>query len=425
MIEHDVAVGIIAAQSIGEPGTQLTLRTFHTGGVVGLDITSGLPRVEELFEARTPKGQAIISEIDGVVKLVQNEDGRRIKVISSEVYHDEYPLPPKSQVMVSEGQWVDMGTVLATSTKAKTKTKSATPTAETQSITARIAGTVTVKGKRLTLSYEEREEREYVIPSSAGIWIEDGDQVRAGQHLTDGSINPHDILRILGKDAVQQYLVDEVQKVYRSQGVNINDKHIEVIAHQMLTKVRIDSAGDTDLVPEELIDRSRYEDINAKVLAEGGEPATAHTVLLGITRASLSTDSWLAAASFQETTKVLTEAATCGKVDKLIGLKENVIIGKLIPARYLTAEEPPELAAGEGDEELLSLNIPEDGEQLNTLAGEETLTEASNLLAGEADEGAQTQLAEDEVDQEPHSLAEEEGEETSVPTIDEEEITQT
>ncbi|MFC1914171.1 DNA-directed RNA polymerase subunit beta' [Chloroflexota bacterium] len=425
MVEHDVAVGIIAAQSIGEPGTQLTLRTFHTGGVVGLDITSGLPRVEELFEARTPKGQAIISEIDGVAELIQNENGRKIKVTSSEVYHDEYTLPAKSQVMVSDGQWVDIGTVLATSTKAKkTKTQPATQPTETLNITARLAGTVKVKSKQLILSYEEVEEREYVIPSTASIWIQDGEQIRAGRQLTDGSINPHDILRILGKEAVQQYLVDEVQKVYRSQGVNINDKHIEVISHQMLTKVRIDSAGDTDLVPEELIDRFRYEDINAKVLAEGGEPATAHTVLLGITRASLATDSWLASASFQETTRVLTEAATCGKIDRLVGLKENVIIGKLIPARYLYAEEPPELAAGEEDEGLLSLLTTEGEEQPAALTGEETLAEASSMLSTENEE-AQIQLANEEVDQEPSPPAEEEGEETPGPTIAEEDTTQT
>ena len=186
---------------------------------------------------------------------------------------------------------------------------------------ARFAGEVNVKKKQLVISYAEKEEREYIVPSTASIWIQNGVQVKAGEQLTDGSINPHDILRILGKDAVQQYLVDEVQKVYRSQGVTINDKHIEVIARQMLTKVRIDSAGDTDLVPDELVDKYVYEDTNAKVLAEGGEPATAHTVLLGITRASLSTDSWLAAASFQETTRILTEAAANGKVDRLVGLK--------------------------------------------------------------------------------------------------------
>jgi len=351
LVESDVAVGIIAAESIGEPGTQLTLRTFHTGGVVGLDITSGLPRVEELFEARTPRGQAIISEIDGTAEVIQNEEGRKIKVASTEIYHDEYPLPAGWKVMVKNGQSVDIGTVLA-SPPAKKGKEETTPIPETQPIVARFAGeaNVNVKKKQLVISYAEKEEREYIVSSTASIWVQNGAQAKAGQQLTDGSINPHDILRILGKDAVQQYLVDEVQKVYRSQGVNINDKHIEVIAHQMLTKVRIDSAGDTDLVPDELVDKFVYEDTNAKVLAEGGEPATAHTVLLGITRASLSTDSWLAAASFQETTRILTEAAANGRIDKLVGLKENVIIGKLIPARYLKEEELAELKAGEETE---------------------------------------------------------------------------
>jgi hypothetical protein len=229
----------------------------------------------------------------------------------------------------------------------------------------------------------------------------------------------------MGKDAVQQYLVDEVQKVYRSQGVTINDKHIEVIVHQMLTKVRTDSAGDTDLVPEELIDRFRYEDINAKVLAEGGEPATAHTVLLGITRASLATDSWLASASFQETTRVLTEAAICGKVDRLIGLKENVIIGKLIPARYLVVEEPPELVAGEEDEELLRMTIPEGAEQ----PGGDLAAEVSALLAGEETQESETLSTDaetaEETDEEPAPATDEEEEETPAPAIDEEDNTQT
>jgi DNA-directed RNA polymerase subunit beta' len=182
----------------------------------------------------------------------------------------------------------------------------------------------------------------YTVPLATHILVQTGAQIRAGQQLTDGTINPQDILHILGKEATQRYLVDEVQKVYRSQGVNINDKHIEVIVHQMLTKVYIDSSGDTELVPGELIDKFRYEDVNAKVLAEGGEPATAHIVLMGITRASLNTYSWLAAASFQETTRVLTDAAVSGKIDKLIGLKENVIIGKLIPAYTPITEEVPE-----------------------------------------------------------------------------------
>ncbi|MBA7611957.1 DNA-directed RNA polymerase subunit beta' [subsurface metagenome] len=352
LVNLNTAVGIIAAQSIGEPGTQLTLRTFHTGGVVGLDITSGLPRVEELFEARLPKAQAIISEIDGVAEVIDNEEGKRIKATSSEVFRDEYSLPPGWQVIVDNGQWVDIGTILACQPQeAEATPQSLALTTEAQPILARVTGEVVIEDGQLSIKYEEEEVREYVIPAATHIRVQTGDIIKAGQQLTDGSINPQDILHILGKEAVQRYLVDEVQKVYRSQGVNINNKHLETIAHQMLTKVCIDSSGDTELVPGELIDRFRYEDINAKVLAEGGEPATAHIVLLGITRASLNTDSWLSAASFQETTRVLTEAAICGKIDRLIGLKENVIIGKLIPARYPASQEVPELAVGEEDEE--------------------------------------------------------------------------
>ena len=358
-VAANTAVGIIAAQSIGEPGTQLTLRTFHTGGVVGLDITSGLPRVEELFEARSPKGQAIISEIDGVAEVVQDEESKLVRIARSEVFRDEYSLPAGVKVMVEDGQQVDIGTVLAapaaetkSKSKAKTKSKAKAVTTEVQPVVARVAGEVEVDDKQLVIKYEEREEREYVVSAAAHVHVRDGGLVKAGEQLTDGTINPHDILRILGAEAVQQYLVNEVQKVYRSQGVNINDKHIEVIVHQMLYRVRIDSSGDTELVPGELVNRYRYEDTNAKVLAEGGEPATAHTVLVGITRASLSSDSWLAAASFQETTRVLTEAAISGKVDRLVGLKENVIIGKLIPARYPASEEEPEaITEAEGEME--------------------------------------------------------------------------
>jgi len=360
-VDPNTAVGIIAAQSIGEPGTQLTLRTFHTGGIVGLDITSGLPRIEELFEARIPKGQAIISEIDGVAEVVQGEEGRKIKITSFGVYQDEYSLPSGWQIMVDNGQWVDIGAVLVCPTPTEVTAESVTLVSETQPVLARVAGKVTIQDGQLSITYEEKEEREYVIPAATHIRIQTGDRIKAGQQLTDGSINPQDILHILGREAVQQHLVDEVQKVYRSQGVNINDKHIEVIVHQMLTRVRIDSSGDTELLPGELVNRARYEDINAKVLAEGGEPATAQPVLMGITRASLSTDSWLAAASFQETTRVLTEAAIHGKIDKLFGLKENVIIGKLIPARHPVSEDVPVLEASEEPE----------GEVPIQLAGEE------------------------------------------------------
>ena len=329
-----MAVGIVAAQSIGEPGTQLTLRTFHTGGVVGLDITTGLPRVEELFEARVPKAQAIISEIDGKAEVLDDENGRRIIVTSTESYSDEYVLPDGWRWIIPEGQEVTSGTPLAM----PDEENESSPAVDSATL-ARVNGVVALGGERLYITFEGSDEREYVVPAATHIRCVDGQEVKAGEQLTDGSINPQDILAILGKEAVQRYIVDEVQKVYCSQGVHINDRHIEVIVRQMLSRVRIDTPGDTRFTSRELIGRTAYEEENAKILAQGGEPATAHAVLMGITRASLSTDSWLAAASFQETTRVLTEASIHGKVDRLIGLKENVIIGKLIPAHCQSCKE--------------------------------------------------------------------------------------
>ncbi|MDP6511423.1 MAG: DNA-directed RNA polymerase subunit beta', partial [Dehalococcoidia bacterium] len=329
-----VAVGILAAQSIGEPGTQLTMRTFHTGGVVSVDITSGLPRVEELLEARNPKGQAVVSEIDGTVEVITTAEGRHIKVTSSDTYRDEYILPQGWELQIAPGQRVEIGQILAQ----PPREDGAEDLHPATNLVARSSGELSVQDDRLFVYFEERDEREYPVPTAARIRVATGDSITAGQQMTDGHLNPNDILRIMGREAVQHYLVDEVQAVYRSQGVDINDKHIEVITRQMMTKVKIDLAGDTEFLPGELVDRFVYEDSNAKVLAEGGEPATALPVLLGITRASLNTESWLSAASFQETTRVLTEAALWGKIDKLSGLKENVIIGKLIPAR---SYEPP------------------------------------------------------------------------------------
>jgi len=264
------------------------------------------------------------------VEVVDNEEERRIKVSNSQFYSDEYPLLPQWQSCVESGQLVDIGEILA-EPAAPTETE-VTVASESSSLIARVAGVVSVEEEQISIWYEEKEEREYSVPPSSHITVENDAWVRAGQQITGGQVDPQDLLRIMGKEAVQEYLLDEVQKVYRSQGVNINNKHIEVIVRQMLRKVRIDSPGDTELLPEELIDRFVYDDINAKVLAEGGDPATAQPVLLGITKASLNTDSFLSAASFQETTRVLTEAALAGKTDRLRGLKENVIIGKLIPA---------------------------------------------------------------------------------------------
>ena len=338
LANHGIAVGVMAAQSIGEPGTQLTLRTFHTGGVVGIDITSGLPRVEELFEARSPKGHGVISEIDGVLDLIDTDEGRRVRITSSEIYRDVYTLPKNSHPLVVNGEWVDVGAPLAQQPVAKGNAALTTPALP---VLARVAGRVSIEGERIFINYEEKEEREYFVPTTTSLLVEPGNKVKAGQQLTQGHVNPQDILRISGKEAVQRYLVDEVQKVYRTQGVVINDKHIEVIVRQMLRKVCIDSPGDTDLLPGKLIDAFDYEDINANILAEGGEPATAQPVLLGITKASLNSDSFLAAASFQETTRVLADAALHGKADHLTGLKENVIIGRLIPSRCLPDEVVP------------------------------------------------------------------------------------
>lgn len=261
LVQVGESIGTVAAQSIGEPGTQLTLRTFHLGGIAGEDITQGLPRVEELFEARKPKGQAAIAEIGGVVEIVEGDGKREIKVTSSE-------------------------------------------------------GDQTVT----------------VVPYGALIKVTDGQQVEAGFPLTEGSINPHDLLRVKGVTAVEDYLVAEVQRVYRLQGIDISDKHIEVIVRQMIRKIKVDEPGDTELLPGGVVNVHEFADANALVFERGGEPAAGKPVILGITKASLATESFLSAASFQETTRVLTDAAVKGRVDHLVGLKENVIIGKLIPA---------------------------------------------------------------------------------------------
>ena len=321
LVEIGEAVGIIAAQSIGEPGTQLTLRTFHTGGVASADdITQGLPRVQEIFEARVPKGKALLAEIDGVAQIIRDEEGvRTIRIVSTDVYTDEYPLGRGFSPTISNESDVYEGQVIAEGPGGA-------------QIVTRLTGKAFIQGDRIIVSQEDRQERELVVPHNARIRIESGERVMAGQQLTDGSANPQELLELQGREAVQRYLVNEAQKVYRSQGVNINDKHIEVIVRQMLRRVRIEDPGDTGLLPGELIDSGEFRRLNNDIVSQGGDPATASTVLLGITKASLNTDSFLAAASFQETTRVLTDAAIQGKVDYLRGLKENVVIGKLIPA---------------------------------------------------------------------------------------------
>ena len=303
------SVGIIAAQSIGEPGTQLTMRTFHTGGVAGGDITQGLPRVEELFEARKPKGLAIIAEFGGVATLKDTKKKREIVVTDNETGNS----------------------------------------------------------------------KTYLIPYGSRIKVKDGDILEAGDELTEGSVNPHDLLKIKGVRAVQDYLLKEVQRVYRLQGVEINDKHIEMIVHQMLKKIKIDEAGDSDQLPGTTVEFLDFEEMNRKLEAEGKAPATGRRIILGITKASLATDSFMSAASFQETTKILTEAAIYGKTDKLVGLKENVIIGKLIPAgtgmkRYHTVKLSTD--AKEEAEAPEVYEAPEEGEPLE-------LDEADRIVLNE------------------------------------------
>jgi DNA-directed RNA polymerase subunit beta' len=322
MVEIGSAVGIVAAESIGEPGTQLTLRTFHTGGVAGAgDITHGLPRVEELFEARKkPKGEAVMSDIDGVVEISRSEGGvRLIKVVDSQLVKEEYDIPGNWSVKVEDGNEVDAGDLIAKRGEEET--------------TAKHAGRVIIrKNKPLTIVYEVRDEREYEAPASARVLVEEGQIVKAGDQLTEGTRNPHRILRLLGREATQLYLLQEIQKVYRSQGVNINDKHFEVVIKKMLSKVQIITSGESELLPGELVDRLHLQDLNEKLHKEGKRPATAAPVLFGVTKAALNTESFLSASSFQHTIKVLAGAAIEGKLDELRGLKENVIIGKLIPA---------------------------------------------------------------------------------------------
>ena len=323
IVKQGAAVGIVAAQSIGEPGTQLTLRTFHTGGVAaGGDITTGLPRVEELFEARrAPKGEAVITAISGKVSIIQNDrysDQRVIRVESSEMVSDEYEVPEAWSIELEDEGTVEVGAVVATKDEA--------------TIAAQHAGRVRVEGRKVVVSYEQSESEEYDIPSTSRLLVEEGDYVEAGQPLTEGSLNPHTILGINGRDACELYLLSEIQKVYRAQGQNIHDKHFEVIIRKMLSKTQIINPGETNLLPMDLVDRLELRAINEKARREGKKPARFVEVLLGVTKASLNTDSFLSASSFQHTIKVLAGAAIESKEDPLFGLKENVIIGKLIPA---------------------------------------------------------------------------------------------
>ncbi|HSL46142.1 MAG TPA: DNA-directed RNA polymerase subunit beta' [Anaerolineales bacterium] len=326
MVDLGSAVGIVAAQSIGEPGTQLTLRTFHTGGVAagGADITTGLPRVEELFEARKqPKGEAIVAEISGTLRVDQSEkyaDLREVTIEHSELVSDEYSLPEEWKFAVKDEAEVKAGDVLATLDDAK--------------IVAQHGGRVRVekKDRKVIVSYDQKEAVTYEIPNTSRLLVKNNDKVEAGQPLTEGSLNPHRVLKIQGREACQMYLMTEVQKVYRSQGQNIHDKHFEVIIRKMMSKVQVTRPGDTKFLPGDPVDRLELRKMNEQLLAEGKQPARFSEVLLGVTKASLSTDSFLSASSFQHTIKVLAGAAIGATTDPLFGLKENVIIGKLIPA---------------------------------------------------------------------------------------------
>jgi len=323
MVKLGSTVGIVAAQSIGEPGTQLTLRTFHTGGVAaGGDITTGLPRVEELFEARkTPKGEAIISRIAGTAHVIHSEkytDQRIVRVNQSEIVSDEYEIPKDWEIEVKDEDEVEDGAVLATQDEAVIK--------------AQHAGRVRIADNTVIVSYEVKESEEYDIPTTSRLIVSEGEKVEAGQPLTEGSLNPHTILRIKGRDDCQQYLMREIQQVYRTQGQNINDKHFEVIIHKMLGKVQVIRPGDSGYLPQDLVNRLEIRRVNEELVAHGKKPARYVEVLLGITKAALETDSFLSASSFQHTIKVLSAAAVASREDPLYGLKENIMIGKLIPA---------------------------------------------------------------------------------------------
>ena len=325
LVQIGTAVGIISAQSIGEPGTQLTLRTFHSGGTASRsgDITSGLPRVEELLEARlTPEGEAEITDFSGVVQIARDGDFAEVTVVDSQVKKVSYDIPEGWEVFVEDGDEVAQEDVLARYEGDD----------GSQELRAKSKGRINRDGLDLTLIYEIRQEQTYEVPPSARLLVADGQKVNAGTQLYEGVPNPHRILQVMGREAVQLHLLSEVQKVYRTQGVNIADNHFEVIIRRMLSRVLVTESGDTEFLPGDLVDRVKFERQNAELVEEGKTPSRARQVLLGLTKASLASDSFLSAASFQHTIKILSNAAVRSAEDHLYGLKENVIIGKLIPA---------------------------------------------------------------------------------------------
>ncbi|MEL7591198.1 MAG: DNA-directed RNA polymerase subunit beta' [Anaerolineaceae bacterium] len=357
------AVGTVAAQSIGEPGTQLTLRTFHLGGVAtGGDITTGLPRVEELFEARRmPKGEAVISAISGIAHVLLTDrsgEQKMVRVEHSELVSDEYEIPETWTILAKDGTGITTGEVIATEGEPTDNKTAEIQAPEAASINAQHDGRVRIEGRKVIISYELKESEDYEIPSTSRLIVRDGDEVEAGQPLTEGSINPHTILKIKGREAAQVYLLTEIQKVYRAQGQNINDKHFEVIIRKMIGKVQIIRPGDSEYLPMNIVDRLEIKKVNEDLVSHGKQPARFVEILLGVTKASLSTESFLSAASFQHTIKVLAGAAIASREDPLFGLKENVIIGKLIPAgtgfvygRFTPATEGAVIVDGKVEEE--------------------------------------------------------------------------
>ncbi len=394
MVSLGSAVGVVAAQSIGEPGTQLTLRTFHTGGVAGGgDITTGLPRVEELFEARrTPRGEAVITEINGKAHIIisdKNPDIRTVRVESSEMVSQRYAIPEGWEIQVKDEDEVNKDDVLATH--------------EETSITAEHAGRIRIEDREVVVSYEDRLSEDYEIPSTSRLLITEGQMVKAGDQLTEGSLNPHTILKINGTDATELYLLKEIQQVYRTQGQNINDKHFEVIIRKMLNKVQITRPGDSEFLPQDLVDRLEIRKINEDLVARGLRPARYVNVLLGVSKASLSTDSFLSASSFQHTIKVLAGAAISSKEDPLYGLKENVIIGKLIPAG--TGFMPGRFEGQAADAETMESEYPV--EQMKMFGGESDQTDG--LYDGSEDIDADNfDLYDDEVFEDDEDLLDDE-----------------
>jgi len=317
LVKLGEAVGIIAAQSIGEPGTQLTMRTFHTGGVVGLDITQGLPRVEEVFEARAPKGQAILAEIEGIVNITERKEKKVITVVSSKIEKDDYEINDAYKIIVSNGSHIEDKEILAV-TEGK------------RPIRVKFGGIVKKSGQKISIT-RDPQIKEYELPRQITLKVSNKEEVSVGHQLTEGSWNLQEAIKLTSEEVVQRYIVSEIQQIYASQGQNISDKHIETIVRQMFSRVRIDDPGDTLFIGEEIVTKALLVEKNIELKKQGKKPATSEPLVLSITKVAQTTDSFLSAASFQETTKMLIEAAVKGDIDRLRGLKENVIIGKLIP----------------------------------------------------------------------------------------------